>query len=73
MKLNIDIDDIVSKNEVLVAASHPWGLRPVLNFSHTETVKDIFRVNSSVVLASNPGSIGHEIAQLGAHDKVRQL
>ena len=64
LKLNVDVDHIISENEVLVATLDPRRLRLVLNLAYFQTIKNISWVYFGRVLSEDLFGIGHRIAKL---------
>jgi hypothetical protein len=80
LELNVDIDDLISEDEVLVVALDPWRLGTVLHLVDSDEFQHESRVDLCRVLAVYLFCEGHQIAQpcsLHKHNKyqykVRQL
>jgi hypothetical protein len=64
LELDVDVDDLVSEDQVLVVATHPRRLGTVLHLRNAEAGKDEVGVETRGVLAVDRPAERHQVTQL---------
>lgn len=66
LELHINVDHLVSENQILIVPFHPGRLGTILYFGNAEARENEIRVDLGRVLDRDFSSVGHQIAQFSS-------
>jgi hypothetical protein len=71
LEFHVDIDDLISEDEVLVVPLDPRRFWSILHLTDFEAGEDEVGIDLGRVLLLDVASIGHEVAKFGPLSRVR--